>query len=356
VHKRVAVLVAAVLTIAVVGVVAWRFLGQKSVYEQAVAMMPQSTLRLSYTDWAGVRAAAGGTSLGPESSRREVSAFLNRSYDQDLTAVSAVSDSTYALMQKYGFSPLDADWEMYGQSREGSVDVVRLDDSVDMEGIERNLRTLGYKAPAAGSDSGGTWVGSADLVAQIDGSLSAVQQNVVVLADKRLVLMSDSPSYVSTAADVVRGDAPSVTEVAGVSDLASKVADPVDAVMWASDFACDDLSMGDADDEDQRVATDLVQKAGGINPLSGLVMAQDKDHRFVVGMHFETSDEASANLQPRVNLASGNAPGQGGTFGERFTITKAEAHGKNIVMNLTPRHRESLLGDISEGPVLFATC
>lgn len=356
-HRRVAVLsVVAVLVVALAGVVTWRVLARKSAYEQAVAWLPQSTLRVSFTDWTQVQQMAGGNDLGASSSKADVANFLNRAYDRDLTTSSAVSDSTYALMHDYGFSPLDAEWEAYGQSRQGSVDVLQLDGSVDMAGIERNLRTLGYRPPPAGSDTGGTWTGSSDLIAKIDGSLTPVQQNVTVLEDQRVVLMSDNPAYASSAANVVRGHAPSVADVDGVADLASQTGDPVNAVQWASDFACSDLSMGDASGEDQRVGEQLVSRAGGINPLSGLVMAQQTNRDLVVGMHFESSDEASANLQPRVNLASGAAPGQGGTFRERFSITKAQADGNDVVMWFHPRNRESLLSDISEGPVLFATC
>ncbi|MGZ4429780.1 MAG: hypothetical protein ACXVEV_15740, partial [Nocardioidaceae bacterium] len=87
-----------------------------------------------------------------------------------------------------------------------------------------------------------------------------------------------------------------------------------------------------------------------------LVMALQPDRTLAVGMHFESSDEASANLQPRVNLASGAAPGQGGSFPQRFRITSATADGQEISMVFRPRPRETLLSDIGRGPVLFATC
>jgi hypothetical protein len=73
-------------------------------------------------------------------------------------------------------------------------------------------------------------------------------------------------------------------------------------------------------------------------------------------MLFEDSDQASENLQPRVDLASGPAPGQGGSFPARFQITSAQASGSSVVLQLQPRHGERLLPDLSEGPVLFATC
>ena len=138
--------------------------------------------------------------------------------------------------------------------------------------------------------------------------------------------------------------------------LTSVAGTPVTATLWAADFACEDLSMTSADEEDQRVAASLVEEAGGVSPLSGLVMAQQPDRSLTVGMLFESSDQASDNLQARVDLAAGDAPGQGGTFGERFTITSGEADGEAVVLRLEPRGTEYVFSDISTGPVLFATC
>lgn len=356
-HRRVVVLVAVAVLVAAGGVAAWRAL-DKTEYEQALAWMPGSTLRATYTDWSQVRSLADGGSLDAASSTREVSNFLERAYELDLTSTSAVTDSTYAMAHRYGFSPLDASWEMYGQSREGAVVTMQLSDAVDLDGIERNLRTLGYTAPPEGAGSGQVWAGSTDLVATIDPSLSPVLQNVVVLPEQAVVLLSDSRSYAEAAADVVRGSSPGLDELTeGVPALAELSGQPVSAVLFASDFACEALGMASADEEDQRVADDLVAKAGGVNPLSGLVLAATPDRRLTVGMHFEDSDQAEANLQPRVDLASGEAVGQGGLFGDRFSIESAKQEGSEVVMDLAPRDEDaSLLSDLSHGPVLFATC
>ena len=181
-QKRVVVSVAIALAgaVAVGAWFGWRAMSSTS-YEQAVALLPESTLRATYTDWASVRELADGAGLGSDSTTRDVANFLSRAYDLDLTSTSAVVDSTYAMNRRYGFSPIDAEWEMFGQSREGAVAVMRFGDSVDLEGVERNLRSLGYEPPADGAGSGGVWAGSADLVATIDPSLTPVLQNVVVL-------------------------------------------------------------------------------------------------------------------------------------------------------------------------------
>ena len=261
-----------------------------------------------------------------------------------------------ALGDLFGFSPLDAQWEALGQSRQGQVDVLRLDDDTDMPGIERALRRLGYTAPRGGSGTGGTWVGGADLVARLSADLTPIQQNVVVLPDDKLVLMSDSAGYLTEAARVARGKADSLTSEAGVTALARAADDPVSAVQWTSTFACEDLTMGSADDADQQVGDRLIAKAGEVSPLEGLVMAHQPDRRLLVGMHFETSQQATANLQTRVDLASGPAPGQGGSFADRFAVTAGEADGQDVRLELTPRSSRAVLSDISTGPVLFATC
>jgi hypothetical protein len=268
-----------------------------------------------------------------------------------------VVDSAYVLADRFGFSPLDAQWEVFGQSPTGQVDVLRLDDGVDVGGVERALRRLGYTPPAGGAGSGGTWVGGEDLVAQISGALTPVQQNVVVLPDQQMVLMSEDAAYVSAAAEVVRGDERSLLDDDGVADLAGEVEDAVSAVQWTSTFVCEDLSMGQADGADRAEGDRLVEKAGDISPVDGFVLAQRVDRSLLLGLHFETSDQASRNLQPRVELASGPAPGQGGTFPDRFELASGETSGNDVLLTTRPTGRSAqVLSDLSSGPLLPATC
>ncbi|HEX6246509.1 MAG TPA: hypothetical protein VFZ64_01445, partial [Nocardioidaceae bacterium] len=265
----IALALALVVVVAVGGWFGWRAT-QRTAYEQAVAWLPEPTLRATWTDWEAVRSLAGGSGLDSSSTTREVSRFADRAYDLDLTSTSALVDSTYALNRRYGFSPIDASWEILGQSREGAVVLLGLDDSADPDEIERNLRRLGYTAPADGAGSGGVWTGSVDLVASIDPSLTPVMQNVVVLPDERVVLLSDNQAYASSAASVVTGSAGGLGEVSGVRSLASAAGEPATSVMWASDFACEALGTASADEEDQAVAEQLVEEAGGVSPLRGV--------------------------------------------------------------------------------------
>lgn len=355
-RRRVVVLLAvvALVAVAVGGWLGWRAMSGTT-YERAVAMLPDSTLRATWTDWESVRALADGPS--GRASAGDVDRFLSRAYDLDLTSTSAVVDSTFVLSREFGFSPLDATWELFGQSREGAAVLLGMPESVDLADVERRLEDLGYSEPADGAGSGGVWAGSADLLATIDGSLTPVLQNVVVLPEERVVLLSDNQAYASSSAEAVTGAADGLDSVDGVPALSSAAGEPASAVLFASDFACEALNMSQADDSDQAVAGDLIETAGGVHPLAGLVMALQPDRSLVVGMHFESSSQASDDLRPRAELAAGDAPGQGGSFAERFRVVEAAADGNEIVMELEPVDRgSSLLSDLSQGPVLFAAC
>ena len=75
-----------------------------------------------------------------------------------------------------------------------------------------------------------------------------------------------------------------------------------------------------------------------------------------MAFEFESSDLARTNADSRVVLARGPAPGQGGSFSERFRVDAVTAAGGLVVMQLTPRADAYVLSDLSTGPVLFATC
>jgi hypothetical protein len=73
--------------------------------------------------------------------------------------------------------------------------VVRLDDDVNIEALTGRLDELGYVLPAADPLDGAVWVGGADLVAGIEVSLTPVLAHLAVIADRRLLVMSDAEDY-----------------------------------------------------------------------------------------------------------------------------------------------------------------
>ena len=295
--------VAAVVVLLLVALVAWLRPPATGV-AAAVDVLPDDTLRVGYVDWSQVVELADGGEVD-EGSEDSVRAFFGRVYEQDLTVGSALDTSLTALDANLGVSPLDATWEVYGQARQSSVSVLALGDEVDLEAVEGRLGDLGYQAPSEGAGEGGTWVGTPEVVAGMDPPLTPVQENLAVLADERLLVMSDAPEAVSRAVAVIRGDEESLGSVDGVDDLVSVAEDAPTVALWVDDYACEELAMSQADPSDIDAAEGLVGEVGGVHPLAGLVMAQRPDGSLGVGMRFASSDQASADLQPRVDLAGG---------------------------------------------------
>jgi hypothetical protein len=312
--------------------------------ESAVGMLPESTLRASYTDWERVATEADGS---PDS----LDAFLGRAFEQDLTNASALSSLWPAIAANYELTPFDVEWEVYGQGRDGAVDLLRLGDGVDLSALEDRLRSLGYESP---SSPDGVWTGSPELVVGFDDPLSTLQQNLAIVEGERILVMSDTAGYADSAVDAVTGRVVSLDAAEGVPELADLAQDATVAVLWASDFACEDLSMSSADAVAAEEGASLVSEAGGVHPLEGLVMAQHASS-LTVGMFFASSDQASDDLQARADLAAGPAPGQGGTFPERFEVVDATAEDRVVTLELDPVDGP-VLGDLGQGPVLFATC
>lgn len=346
VRRRYVVAAAVAVLLVAVGFLVWSRISSTPL-EDAVGRLPASTQRASFTDWQAV------TSSVPRDSSTEE--FLERAFEKDLTAASALSDSVEGLDAAFGVTPLGAEWEIYGQGEDGAVDLLRLSDDVSLPELEDRFSSLGYTAPSGGPGSDGVWVGTPELVACLDVPLTGLQENLAVVSSERILVMADSPDYVASAVEVVKGEADSLDSADGIPELVSAAGKATVAVLWAGDFACSDLAMSQADPEDVATGSELVASAGGVHPLAGLVMAQQADSSLVAGMVFSSSDQASSDLQPRTDLASGPAPGQGGTFPERFSVVDSVADGRVVTLTLDPVSGP-LLSDLGQGPVLFATC
>ncbi|SDT01037.1 hypothetical protein SAMN04488570_3285 [Nocardioides scoriae] len=339
----------------VVGTLAWQRAHRTSL-EQALAVVPASSVRVAFTDWSGVRRTLGAD-LGDTPSRDAVEAFAAKAYDADLSAASSVDEAAGALQQLYGFGPATARWEAYAQSRDGAVMVLAPPDGTDYDVLADNLRSAGYDAPAKRRTDGGVWVGGIDLVSRLDPTLTPELQYVALLPGQGLVVTSDTEEYLASSVAVASGDADGLTAKAGVDDLAGRLGTVDNALVWPGDFACEDLAMSQADDDDQAQADDLVRQAGGVTPLAGFAMGMTADRTLHVVSHFESSDQARANLRPRARLAVGEAVGRSGRFSDDFDLTRSTAVGSDVLLDLAPKRDDAfVLSALYDGPVLFATC
>jgi len=315
----------------------------------AVDHAPGGTQRLSWTDWAAVRAHERAD-LSERSSAGDVRRFLDRAFDDDLSSTSALVTSAPVLQERYGFSPASVDWELFSQSDQGAVVMLHVPSGDDLDAVADHLRELGYSEP---QDDGGVWQGGADLLARISPGLTPELSYVALDRDDSVVLASDSASYLSLATAAVTGDGARVT---GLDSVVDDAGEPLSAAVFTGDYACAALAMEHAGASDQAQGRRLVTAAGEVNPYSAFAMSDEPDGTVRVAFAFDSSQTARTNADSRATLARGPAPGQGGTFGERFRVDSVTAHGSLVVMTLTPRADASVLSDLSTGPLLFATC
>ncbi len=355
-RRRRILLVATAVVLALVVALTGRKLWQDSHrtgLRDALDVVPKSTQRLAFTDWSAVRRELDLPDQKSPSART-IEELGTRGYDTDLSAASSIDESTAALQEHFGFSPATAQWEAYGQSDEGATMVVRMPDGFDLDEVTRHLDDLGFTKPATAS---GVWGGGADLVASIDPTITPELQYVAVLADRHLIVTSDQESYAKKTAQVALGHGDSLADEDSARVLVAKLDEPAAAMVWARDFACDDLAMSQADEDSQSQADDLVARAGKVTPLDGLVMALAPDRVLTVAEGFADSGQAKDNLRARARLAVGDAPGRGGRFSDDLTLVSSRTDGAAVLLRYRPKDKTGfVLSALDNGPVLFATC
>ena len=366
--RRRALVVAGVVTLTLlliavlaVGVRWWR--GPDSDLERAVSLAPADTERWTWTDWAAVRERLGVTGTDDDAVRR----LLDAGFDADLTSASGLVESAPLLAQSFGWSPASIDWELLAQSPDGALEIVGLGDDADTAALGERLESLGYTRPDAAD---GVWEGGEEVLARLNaagGTTGTPTLQFVAFDEERsLVLASDQLTYLERgleeAAEEHEPSAPGVTDV-----LATLPEQPLSAVLLSGEQACGALSMGAAGDSDQAAADELLAPGRAGQPAdrlrAGAAAARRRRRRrpqepldLRVGLGFESEEQARTNADTRAALAAGPAPGQGGAFSDRFSVDEVTAEGTTVTLDLTPVTGAYPLSDLSDGPVLFATC
>ncbi|WP_300681284.1 hypothetical protein [Nocardioides sp.] len=308
----------------------WWHAAHRSALVKALDLVPGDAQRISWTDWSAVMKKVGrkGGTAG----------ILDRAYDADLSSTSAMVTSAAAL-DKLGLPITDLRTETFAQADDGAVVVLRVD------GAQRWVARLA-KAGWKKSDHG-VYDGSA-----VAPELQLSPELTYVTTAGDLVVASDDPDYVRKVAD-----RDMVKPVAAMTKAAEQLPSPVSAVLFSGDYTCGHLAMSQADDLDQEQARVLLSSVGGLDPLTAFAFGYSPDASHLrVAMTFDNDDVARHNAEARATLARGDAPGQGGSFRDRFTLTKAKASGTVVTLALTPKPGQSVLSDLSSGPVLFAGC
>jgi len=340
---------ALLLAVSTVWAVRWWHEGHRPDLARAVSLAPAATERLSWTDWRAVRRQVDAE-LGIRPDAEEVTAFLDEAFSRDLSTSSALVESSVTLQSKFGFSPATIDWELFAQGPEGAVEILGFPDDTDFKAIGDRLESLGFTRP---DEDEGVWAGGADLLARVGPQLTPELQFFALLPDLGVILTSDTRAYLEDAVAAATGEADHLTSVAVV--VADTTA-PLTAAVFTGAYACEKLAMASADETDRAQADELIRSAGEVHPMTGFAMAAHPDGHISVTMAFESDGVARTNADTRATLASGPAPGQGGSFSDRFSVESAAADGRLVQMRLDPLEGQYVLSDLTSGPLLFATC
>ena len=347
--RRAVIALAAVLTVVGAGLVTWRLLSPEPELAGALSLVPAGTSRASWTDGEGVRRELD-VGVDADSSVEDVDAFMTEAFAADLSAMSALGTSAATMQEELGLSPASLRWELLAQSGDGAVEVLGVPDDLSYDDLAARLASLGWAEP---EEEDGVWVGGPDVLAGVGSTLTPELQHFVLLPDRHLVLASDQAPYLEQVMEVVDGDADAAEALA---DLSADLGEPLAAAVYDGDHACERLAMAQADDDAQAEADQLVTAAGGVHPLTGFAMGVLAGGDLRALLQVEDADDAPGDADARARLAAGPAPGQGGDFGDRFSVEDAGSQGREIVLDLRPREGAYVLSDLTSGPVLFATC
>ena len=195
--------------------------------------------------------------------------------------------------------------------------MLKVDDDVDLDAVADRLADLGWTEP---DEEDGVWIGGPDVLAGVGETLTPELQHVALLADEGLVLTSDQAPFLE---QVLEGDgAPD-----DLADLAGSLDEPLAAAVYDGAYACEHLAMAQADDDARAEADQLVDAAGEIHPLTGFAMGVLPGGDVRAVMQVEDADDAPGDAEARARLAAGPAPGQGGDFGDRFSVERAGSAG-----------------------------
>jgi hypothetical protein len=330
----------------------------------AVAAMPAETLTASVTHWARVRALLGESVGGPGRAGGTGEGVLDRAYETDASAVSALGTMTPLMSRRYGWSVLDVEWEALAQSRQGAAIVLQMPSGLDLEMVRERLGEVGYREPF---EADGVWRGGTDLVARLatpGTPLTPLLAHAVVLDDSRRVVFSDSLAYAARTARVSQGSVESLGQQEPVAAVAEQLDDSVAGLLHVGVRGCGVMGFRGASGADQRFAAQRVDAVGGVGRFAAVGLGVEPGdevrlHRppLVVAMHFDDTTATADEARRRALLAVGEAPGQGGTYESRFAVESARQRGGDVVLRLRPREADAqLLSDLNTGQLLFASC
>ena len=298
----------------------------------ALDAMPASTTVVGFTDWSQIL------------ERHSIGVAARR----DLTTRSVIGTRVDEMDALIGWSPADAEWEVFGQGPDGTAAVVRLDRSVSFDDLRGKLRDAGYR------QDGPRWTASRR------SNLSETFINIALLPRQRLVVLSDRSSTLDRVLDVIDGRARSLAGNPAAADTARALAGSDSVLLQGGTLGCRSSAVTGADREQQvRAALD---RAGDLESyrFSGRGVVDHGGSGFraqqvVFVMTFESAVLASEQVQVRGRLATGPFIGRSGPIEETLRLRSSSADESTARLSFA-HDPDTDVFMTGTGPVLFATC
>ncbi len=314
----------------------------------ALDVLPARTTIVGFTDWARIRAHVG---LGDVDTRGERADLETRAAKRDLTTRSVLGRSVDEMHDGLGWSPADAEWEVYGQDPVGAAAVVRLDGSISFDDVRDGLEAAQY---VRGDD--GTW-GARDGTSRLPQILT----NVALVPRQRLVVMSDQARQIPGVLAVVDGRARSLAAGHDAADTARALAGSDSVLLQGGRLACQTTALA-PDAEVQRQAHTAVDRVGALEPyrFSGRGLTDRggsgfSAQRVVFAMTFDSAVEASEQADVRARLTAGPFIGRSGPIDETLRLRSATTDAATVRLDFA-HDPDTVVFMTGTGPILFASC
>ncbi len=298
----------------------------------ALDALPASSTVVGFTDWSRIR------------ERHSISDAARR----DLSTRSVMGTKVDEMQDLLGWSPVVAEWEVYGQGPAGAAAVVRLGRSTSFDDVRSKLGAAGYR------QDGMRWTASRR------SSLSETFINIALVPRQRLVVLSDRSSQLPRVLDVIEGRARSLAGNPAAAATAQALAGSDSVLMQGGTLACRTTAVTGADREQQARAA--LDRSGDLEPyrFSGRGVADRggtgfSAQRVVFAMTFDSAVQASEQAQVRARLATGPFIGRSGPIEETLRLQSSAADESTARLSFT-HDPDTDVFMTGTGPVLFATC
>ncbi|HZM72109.1 MAG TPA: hypothetical protein VFC71_01925 [Candidatus Polarisedimenticolia bacterium] len=344
---------------------------------EALAFADVETQRVTFTDWAAIKAAIGAssvTSSTPLDEKLAALAQLNGLRDAPPTEAIFGGFATSFLrthVDLWGFDALDLDWDASIQGAQPPMWVLRFRPGFDFSAFQAKLDEYGFTSeqlPRGILRShehfvGATYTDAAGRTSQLAPTTEFQIGNTAFLDDGRTVVMFWDPRDAAAGPALIRDGL--TNGFGGTLDLSlESVARLLDAPFAARlevGSSCGSFAVQARDPEVRASIDALLDEAGPLDAYNALGIGYSREHdpigRVVMGYAEEAA--AQADLAGRRLLAERGIESHGRPYAELwFTLGDARVEERSVVVDLAPVNdlaRNLILAAINRD-MLFASC